>query len=113
MNFDDDTSTISWDPPETAGVLGSLFYQLLVINKNTDHVIVNTTTALTSYGFPSKLCQVYVGTVKPHVGNMAGETVVREYRTRGGESLANSLVNLNIDIWQTILVYITIIVAEM
>ena len=89
MNFDEHASTISWDPPETAGVLGSLFYQLLVINKNTDHVIVNTTTTLTSYGLPFELCQVYVGTITAHVGNMAGETVVREHRIRGGESLAN------------------------
>ena len=79
---------ISWDPPHTAGVLGNLFYQLVVINNNTGQVIVNTTTTLTSYGFLFELCQVYVGKVTAHVGNMVGETVVREQRTLTSESLA-------------------------
>ena len=79
---------ISWDPPQTAGVLGNLFYQLIVINKNTDQVIVNTTTTLTSYGLSFEVCQVYMGKVTAHVGNMAGGTVVQEHRTLTSESLA-------------------------
>ena len=89
---------ISWYPPQTAGVLGNLFYQLVVINKNTDQVIVNTTTTLTSYGLPFEVCQVYVGKVTAHVGNMAGETVVQEQRTFTSESLAK-IVWSKIDIW--------------
>ena len=84
--------SISWDPPQTAGVLGNLFYQLVVINKNTDQVIVNTTTTLTTNILPFEPCQVYVGQVTAHVGNMAGGTVVQEHRTLTSESLANSLV---------------------
>ena len=94
VNFNDVEGFISWDPPETAGVVGNLFYQLVVINKNTGQVIVNTTTTLTSYGLPFEPCQVYVGKVTAHVGNMAGETVVQEYRTPTSESLANSLVSI-------------------
>ena len=81
--------SISWDPPHTAGVLGNLFYQLVVINNNTGQVIVNTTTTLTSYGLPFEICQVYVGEVTAHVGNTAGGTVVQEHRTLTSESLAN------------------------
>ena len=92
LNFNNEESTISWDPPQTAGVLGNLFYQLVVINNNTAQVIVNITTTLTSYGLPFEPCQVYVGKVTAHVGNMAGETVVREHRTLTSESLANCFV---------------------
>ena len=92
VNFDDVEGSISWDPPETAGVLGNLFYQLVVINKSTDQVIVNTTTTLTSYGLPFEPCQVYVGEVTAHVGNIAGGTVVQEHRTPTRESLPNNFV---------------------
>ena len=85
-------SYISWDPAQTAGVLGNLFYQLVVINDNTGQVIVNTTTTLTSYYLSLKVCQVYVGKATAHVGNMAGETAVQEHRTLTRKSLANSLV---------------------
>ena len=85
--FNDKTSSISWDPPQTAGVLGDLFYQLVVINNNTDQVIVNNKTTLTSYYFPFEVCQVYVGKVTAHVGDIAGETVVQQHRTLGGECL--------------------------
>ena len=79
--------SISWDPPQTAGVLGNLFYQLVMINNNTGQVVVNTTTTLTRHYFPLKVCQVYVGKVTAHVGNIAGETVVQQHRTIGGECL--------------------------
>ena len=85
--FNDAEGSISWDPPQTAGVLGNLFYRLVVINNNTGLVIVNTTTTLTSYYFPFELCQDYMGQVTAHVGNIAGETVVRQLRTIGGECL--------------------------
>ena len=87
LNFNDVEGFISWDPPQTAGVLGNLSYQLVVINNNTSQVIVNTTTTLTSYNLVFELCRVYVGTVTAHVGNIEGETVVQEYRTLGGECL--------------------------
>ena len=77
--------SISWDPPQTAGVLGNLFYQLVVINKNTGQVIVNATSTLTSYYFPFEPCQEYVGKVTAHVGNMAGGTVVQEHKTLTSE----------------------------
>ena len=79
--------SISWDPAHTAGVVGNMFYQLVVINSNTGQVIVNTTTTLTTYYFPFELCQVYVGKVIAHVGNIAGGTVVQQLRTIGGECL--------------------------
>ena len=86
MNFNNENSTISCDPPQTAGVLGillCLYYQLVLINTNTDQVIVNTTYQLLYLIIPfDPLCQVYVGTVTAHVGNMAGETVVQEQRTQ-------------------------------
>ena len=88
MDFNNQKSTVSWDPPQTAGILGNLFYHLVVINMNTDQVIVNITTTLTSYGFPFEPCHVYVGKVTAHVGNMAGGTVVQEHRTLTSESLA-------------------------
>ena len=87
LNFNDVDGSISWDPSQTAGVLGNLFYQLVVINNNTGQVVVNTTTTLTTYYFPIEICQVYVGQVTAHVGNIAGETVVQEHRTIGGECL--------------------------
>ena len=87
LNFNDAEGSISWDPPNTAGVLGNLFYQLVMINNSTGQVIVNTTTTLTTYYFTLEVCQVYVGKVTAHVGNIAGKTVVREHRTLGGECL--------------------------
>ena len=78
---------ISWDPPETGGVLGNMSYHLVVINSNTGQVIVNTTTTLTTYYFPFEFCQFYVGQVTAHVGNIAGETVAQQHRTIGGEFL--------------------------
>ena len=86
LNFNVDGS-ISWDPPQTAGVVGNLFYHLVVINNNTGQVIVNTTTTLTSYYFTIEFCHVYVGQVTAHVGDIAGEAMVQEYRTIGGECL--------------------------
>ena len=83
LNFNNVDGSISWDPPHTAGVLGKLFYQLAMINNNTGQVIVNTTTTLTSYGFLFELCQVYVGQVTAHVGNIAGETVVQQHISIG------------------------------
>ena len=91
LNFNDAEGYISWDPPQTAGVLGNMSYQLVVINNNTGQVIVNTTTMLTSHYFPFEPCQDYVGKVTAHVGDIAGETVVQEYRTLGGECLIVSL----------------------
>ena len=78
---------ISWDPPQTAGVLGNMSYQLVVINNDTGQVIVNTTTTLTSYAISFEVCQDYVGQVTAHVGNIAGGTVVQQHRTLGGECL--------------------------
>ena len=88
LNINDDTSTISWDPPQTAGVLGNLVYQLVVSNNNTGQVIINTTTALTSYYLPFERCQIYVGKVTVYVGNIVGDTVVKKHRTSSGEYLA-------------------------
>ena len=85
LNFNDATGSISWDPPHTAGIVGNLSYQLVVISNNTGQMIVNTTTTLTSYYFPFELCQVYAGKVTAHVGDIAGETVVQQHRTIGGE----------------------------
>ena len=90
--FNEVEGYISWDPPQTAGVLGNLFYQLVVINNNTGQVIVNTTTTVTSYIFLFEMCQVYVGQVTAHVGNIAGGTVVQEHGTLGGECLIFSYV---------------------
>ena len=87
LNFDDLEGSISWDPPQTAGVVGNMSYHLVVINNNTGLVIVNTTTTLTTYYFPFEPCQVYVGKVTAHVGNIAGETVVQQHRTIDGECL--------------------------
>ena len=91
LNFNDVEGSISWVPPQTGGVLGNMFYQLVVINNNTGQVIVNTTTTLTTFYFPSELCQVYVGQVTAHMGNIAGETVVQQHRTIGGECLIVTL----------------------
>ena len=87
LNFNDVQGYISWDPPHTAGVVGNMFYQLVVINNNTGQVIVNTTTTLTTYYFIIEICPVYVGQVTAHVGNIAGETVVQQHITIGGECL--------------------------
>ena len=92
MDFNNQKSTVLWDPPQTAGILGNLFYQLVVIKKNTDQVVVNTTTTLTSYYFPFETCLEYVGKVTAHVGNTAGGTIVREHRTLTSELLANLIV---------------------
>ena len=46
LNFNDVEGYISWDPPQTAAVLVSMSYQLVVINNNTAQVIVNITTTL-------------------------------------------------------------------
>ena len=88
LNFNDVEGSISWDPPQTAGVLGNMSYQLVVINNNTGLVIVNATTTLTTYYFPFEPCQVYVGQVTAHVGNIAGEAVVQQHRTISGECLS-------------------------
>ena len=87
LNFNDVEGFISWDPPHTAGVLGNMSYHLVVINNSTGQVIVNTTTTLATYYFPFELCQIYVGKVTAHVGDIAGETEVQQHRTIGGECL--------------------------
>ena len=88
LNFNDVEGSISWDPPQTAGVLGNISYQLVVISNNTGQVIVNTTTSFTtSYYFSFEVCQAYVCKVTAHVGDIAGETVVQQHRTIGGECL--------------------------
>ena len=79
--------SISWDPPQTAGVVGNMSYHLVVINNNTGQVVVNTTTTLTTYYFPFEFCHVFLGQVTAHVGDIAGETVVQQHRTIGGECL--------------------------
>ena len=87
LNFDEVDDSISWDPPQTAGVLGNLFYKLVVISNSTGQVVVNTTTTLTVYDFSFEVCQVYVVKVTAHVGDIAGETVVQQHRAIGGECL--------------------------
>ena len=52
VRFTSSFSAVLWDPPATAGVLSGLSYIVIVMNNNTDQVIVNDTTTNTIYSLP-------------------------------------------------------------
>lgn len=77
-----------WDPPLTDGILGSLFYQLTVLNVNASRVVVNTTTTNTSYPLPTDLiqpCKQYLANVTAFSAEYQGDAAVSIQISPGGE----------------------------
>ena len=82
-----------WDPPPTAGVL-SLSYHITVTNVNTGAVIINATTATTSYLVGSlQHCTVYTASVTPFSQEHEGNIEVIVANTPGGKLYAWENIN--------------------
>ena len=81
-------STVSWNPPVTAGVLGDLSYIVTVVNNNTGDVIVSDTTTNTQYLLSVNdlpFCQYFTINVTAFSSRQRGESAVAIKRTPGGE----------------------------
>ena len=77
-----------WDPPVAAGVFDSLSYRVVVVNMNTDLVIINGTTANTNYSIAyPQLCTDYEATVTTFSMSFEGDSAVSSKRTPGGIQL--------------------------
>ena len=86
MRFTPSFSAVLWDPPATAGVLSGLSYIVIVMNNNTDQVIVSDTTTNTSYLLPVlESCQYYTANMTTFSSQHHSESVVTGQRTPGGE----------------------------
>ena len=73
-----------WDSPPTVGV-NNLTYHLTVTNKNTGVMIVNATTADTSYTFsPLKKCVFYTASVVAASLHQSGDAEFIKQRIPGG-----------------------------
>ena len=90
LKFSPSFSNISWEPPPTAGVLGTLYYYLIVTNVNIGRVIINITTTGTSYPIDSPdYCTHYNASVTAFSVDLTakGDTVDTTDRTPGSKSL--------------------------
>ena len=86
LKFSSSFSNISWEPPPTAGILGTLSYYLTVTNVNIGRVIINTNTTGTSYPIDSPdYCTHYNATVTAFSVDLTskGNTVVTADTTPG------------------------------
>ena len=82
LNFTPSLSSILWDPPATVGVLNLLFsYNVIVMNMNTNEVIVSDTTNSTIYPLPQlQSCHYYTANVTVFYKDHFGDSVVTEQR---------------------------------
>ena len=85
LSFSPSFSIIMWDPPLTAGVLGSLYYHITVTSTSTSIVIINTTTTSTSYSINLQRCRNYTATVAASLAKFSGESVPLMMRIPGGK----------------------------
>ena len=90
-NFSSFFGGVRWYPPVTAGVLNDLMYRVIVVNDNTDQVIVNGTTNGTYYDLPRngtstiQPCQYYTANVTAFSSQHHSDSVVFSQMSPGGE----------------------------
>ena len=98
MRFTPSFSAVQWDPPATAGVLSGLSYVVIVMNNNTDQVIVSDTTNNTVYPLPQlPFCQYYTANVTAFSSQHRSESVVIGQR-QGGELFQECLIPVDTSI---------------
>ena len=86
MRFGPLLDDVLWDPPATAGVLGGIFYRVIVINNNTGQILVSATTNNTGYQIATlQLCQFYTVNVTAFSSEHHSDSVVTDLRVPGGE----------------------------
>ena len=85
LRFNPSFSTIMWDPPSTAGVLGNLYYHVTLMNNVSSELIISETTDNTYYPLPAlQRCQYYTTNVTAFSSEYHGDSVVYGQRAPGG-----------------------------
>ena len=85
VRFNKKFTAVMWDPPLTAGILGSPHYRVIVVNNDTGVVIFSNTTMVTRQALPDvQRCQCYTANVTAFSSEYHGDSVVTEEKSLGG-----------------------------